>query len=144
MPDGLRTNATDYESDFFLWTQEQGLRLRALARTEDASVDWENIAEEIESLGRRERIEIESRLETLLEQLLRRRFSTATDPRYGGEYGPADAAGTGPTSKWKCHAAGNASDACSGGDGGGSRRGGACADRAWRERGGGAGGAWYD
>jgi len=70
MPDGLRTNATDYESDFFLWTQEQGLRLRALARTEDASVDWENIAEEIESLGRRERIEIESRLETLLEQLL--------------------------------------------------------------------------
>ena len=40
-----------YEGDFYTWTQEQGSFLRA--RRFDA-IDWENIAEEIETLGRDE------------------------------------------------------------------------------------------
>ncbi|AWN39323.1 DUF29 domain-containing protein [Methylobacterium durans] len=40
-----------YEADFYSWTQEQAARLRAGAH---AALDAENLAEEIESLGRSE------------------------------------------------------------------------------------------
>jgi hypothetical protein len=40
-----------YEGDFYTWTQEQGSLLRA--RRFDG-IDWENVAEEIETLGRDE------------------------------------------------------------------------------------------
>ena len=42
---------TAYEDDFYTWTQEQGARLRA---GDLAALDLENLAEEIESLGRTE------------------------------------------------------------------------------------------
>ena len=42
---------TAYEDDFYTWTQEQGARLRS---GDLASRDLENLAEEIESLGRSE------------------------------------------------------------------------------------------
>ncbi len=40
-----------YESDFYAWTQKQGALMRA-GRLDE--VDWENVAEEVESLGRNE------------------------------------------------------------------------------------------
>ncbi|HEX8665792.1 MAG TPA: DUF29 domain-containing protein [Beijerinckiaceae bacterium] len=40
-----------YQGDFYTWTREQGALLRA-GRFD--AIDWENIAEEIESLGRTE------------------------------------------------------------------------------------------
>lgn len=40
-----------YERDYYTWTQEQGARLRA---RDFGSLDLENLAEEIESLGRSE------------------------------------------------------------------------------------------
>jgi hypothetical protein len=40
-----------YEGDFYTWTQEQGALLRS-GRFD--AIDWENIAEEIETLGRDE------------------------------------------------------------------------------------------
>jgi Domain of unknown function DUF29 len=40
-----------YEGDFYSWTREQGALLRA-GRFDE--IDWENIAEEIETLGRSE------------------------------------------------------------------------------------------
>ena len=40
-----------YQGDFYTWTREQGALLRA-GRFD--AIDWENIAEEIESLGRNE------------------------------------------------------------------------------------------
>ena len=46
---------TDYEVDFHAWTQRQGTVLRRLATGEcasDANLDWPNIAEESETLGR--------------------------------------------------------------------------------------------
>ncbi|MBE7243368.1 MAG: DUF29 domain-containing protein [Actinomycetospora chiangmaiensis] len=42
---------TAYEDDFYTWTQEQGARLRS---GDLAGLDLENLAEEIESLGRTE------------------------------------------------------------------------------------------
>jgi hypothetical protein len=61
-----------YEQDFYAWTQEQAAALRAeAALRSNAPVDWENLAEEVESMGRSERDKIESRLEVLLVHLLK-------------------------------------------------------------------------
>lgn len=58
-----------YESDYLLWTQEVVLKLKA--RDFD-NVDLENLIEEIEDLGRSKKDELKSRLNTLLEHLLKR------------------------------------------------------------------------
>ena len=57
-----------YDEDFFLWSQEQAARIRALRPN---SLDWENVAEEIESLGRRDRRQIGTRLARLVQHLLK-------------------------------------------------------------------------
>ena len=46
-----------YDRDFFLWTQEQAAALRAV-RKSNLPLDWDNLAEEIESLGRSQRTEL--------------------------------------------------------------------------------------
>lgn len=56
-----------YDLDFWLWSQEQAERLRELR---PAGVDWEHLAEEIESLGKRDRRELFSRIEVLVMHLL--------------------------------------------------------------------------
>ena len=40
-----------YDQDFVLWTVQQAAALRR-AKTSNLPLDWENLAEEIESLGR--------------------------------------------------------------------------------------------
>lgn len=60
--------AAAYDADFHAWTREQAARLRDLRPN---SIDWENVAEEIESLGRWEKREIESRMGILLVHLLK-------------------------------------------------------------------------
>lgn len=60
-----------YEDDFHRWTVEQGRLLRE--RRFDL-VDWENVAEEIETLGRSEKREIESRLAVAILHLLKWQF----------------------------------------------------------------------
>ena len=57
-----------YEEDFFRWTERQAALMRA-GRTD--LVDWENVAEEIESLGRRDRRAVKSRLRVLIMHLLK-------------------------------------------------------------------------
>ena len=75
MPDTL------YRQDFYRWTQEQARVLRDSARAgANLPVDWENVAEEIESLGRSDRREITSRLTTIAEHLLKLEHSPARDP----------------------------------------------------------------
>ena len=59
---------TLYETDFYAWTQRQSELLRL---EEFAEVDWHNLIEEIESLGRSEKHEVESRLEVLIMHLLK-------------------------------------------------------------------------
>jgi hypothetical protein len=62
---------TLYDRDFYAWTQDQAAKLRARVHND---IDWENAAEEIESLGRSQEDEIESRLNVLVMHLLKWRY----------------------------------------------------------------------
>lgn len=57
-----------YDRDFYAWTQEQADAIRRRSVNE---LDWENLFEEIESLGKSQRRELESRLKVLLVHLLK-------------------------------------------------------------------------
>lgn len=57
-----------YEQDFYTWTQEQGARLRAGDLT---ALDRENLAEEIESLGRSQFDSLVSALRIVLMHMLK-------------------------------------------------------------------------
>jgi Domain of unknown function DUF29 len=63
-----REQAKLYDTDFVRWTEEQAATLRA--RRFDG-LDLENLAEEIESLGKRDRRRLKSRLTILLMHLLK-------------------------------------------------------------------------
>lgn len=63
-----------HDEDFALWSAEQAALLRA-GRLD--GLDRENLAEEIESLGRSERKEIRKRLRVLLAHLLKWRHQPA-------------------------------------------------------------------
>jgi hypothetical protein len=65
--------ASLYDADFHRWTQQQG---RALRERHPSDIDWENVAEEIETLGRTEKSEIASRLNVLLLHLLKGQFQS--------------------------------------------------------------------
>jgi Domain of unknown function DUF29 len=60
-----------YESDLYEWTKEQA---DALRRRASNALDWDNLAEEIESLGTSQRSEIRSRLKVLLVHLLKWKY----------------------------------------------------------------------
>ncbi len=63
-----------YDQDLLLWSEQQAglLRRRAAGEiTNDADMDWLNIAEEIEAVGRRE---LRSRLIRLLQHLLKWKY----------------------------------------------------------------------
>lgn len=62
---------TPYETDFAQWSAEQAALLRDGRLSE---LDRENVAEEIESLGRSDRREIRSRMEVLIAHLLKWEF----------------------------------------------------------------------
>lgn len=79
-----------YETDFFLWTEQQAADLRRAAREgSNVPLDYENLAEEIESLGRSEKREVESLVSNILEHLLKLACSPASGPRpkWRGETG---------------------------------------------------------
>ena len=59
---------TLYETDFYAWTQCQAALLR---EEEFEQIDWDNLIEEIESLGRSEKHEVESRLIVIMLHLLK-------------------------------------------------------------------------
>jgi hypothetical protein len=60
-----------YETDFYAWTQQQAELLR---ERRWADLDLENVAEEIETLGRSDKRQIESRLEILIAHLLKWKY----------------------------------------------------------------------
>lgn len=60
--------ATKYETDFYGWTQEQAALLRARRLDE---LDIDNLLEEVESMGKSEESDLESRLEILFMHLLK-------------------------------------------------------------------------
>jgi hypothetical protein len=63
-----------YDEDFTLWTEQQATLLRRRAAgelTNDAALDWLNLAEEIEAVGGNTRRELRNRLASLLQHLLK-------------------------------------------------------------------------
>ena len=73
-----------YETDFVRWSEEQASALRSAALSgTNLPLDWENLAEEIDSLGKSLRSELRNRLATIIEHLLKLEVSPAIDPRGG-------------------------------------------------------------
>ncbi|MFZ0591160.1 MAG: DUF29 domain-containing protein [Bryobacteraceae bacterium] len=56
-----------YDTDFALWAAEQA----ELLEKHETALDWENLAEEISSLGKSQRNELNSRLRILLAHMLK-------------------------------------------------------------------------
>jgi hypothetical protein len=73
-----------YEQDFVRWTEQQSSALREAAGVgTNLALDWANLAEEIESLGRSQKHELHSRIAVIIEHLLKLEHSPAPDPRNG-------------------------------------------------------------
>jgi Domain of unknown function DUF29 len=87
------TSVSDlYEQDFVGWTEQQARLLReAAAQGINVPLDWANLAEEVEGLGRSELRALESQLHRLILHLLKLEFSSARDPRAGWLDGADDA-----------------------------------------------------
>jgi hypothetical protein len=66
-----RPVAAGYDTDFYAWAMDQAARIRALAVP---GLDVENVAEEIESLGRSQKSQLTSRCDVLLTHLLKWKF----------------------------------------------------------------------
>jgi hypothetical protein len=63
-----------YDTDFYRWTQEQAKALRragAARINTPVAIDWENVAEEIESMGKAAARELRWHFATLLAHLLK-------------------------------------------------------------------------
>jgi hypothetical protein len=71
-----------YDRDFVLWTEEQAAALRR-AKDSNLPLDWENLAEEIESLGKSQRTELKSQSRRILRHLFKLDGSPAIEPRGG-------------------------------------------------------------
>jgi hypothetical protein len=74
-----------YDTDLCLWSAQQASLLRRVAAGERVNdqVDWENVAEEIEALGRSDKRELRNRIGTILFHLMKLQASPATEPRGG-------------------------------------------------------------
>ncbi len=66
-------HATLYDDDFLSWTELQAAELRKLAARPELSnaMDWDNLIEEVESLGRGELSGVKSKLVRALEHLIK-------------------------------------------------------------------------
>ncbi|MGK7945393.1 MAG: DUF29 domain-containing protein [Microcystaceae cyanobacterium] len=73
---------TLYEQDFALWIKET---VKHLKSGDFSQVDLENLVEEVESLGRRDKRGLENRLITLFEHALKRRYVPLPDCYRGWE-----------------------------------------------------------
>ncbi len=76
----------DYDTDVLGWSERQAGLLRRRAAGElvnDGELDWANIAEEIDSVGRSERSALASHVGTIVEHLMKLEAPPAADPRAG-------------------------------------------------------------
>ena len=75
---------TLYEADFVTWTERQADELRRFGHDRsNHPLDWQNLAEEIEDLGRGVRSKVESLVDQIIGHLLKLACSQAEDPRAG-------------------------------------------------------------
>ena len=76
------TDTNLYETDFVAWTERQATLLRTPV-TERCSLalDWENLAEEIETLGRTYRRSLANHVRNVIEYLLKLQYAPANTSR---------------------------------------------------------------
>jgi hypothetical protein len=73
-----------YETDFITWTEQQARVLReAAASRSNLALDWPNLIEEVEALGREHYRAVASQIRRIVAHLLKLEFSPATEPRAG-------------------------------------------------------------
>jgi hypothetical protein len=71
-----------YDRDFYSWTQNQAEALRRAATDRvNLPLDWTNLAEEIDSLGRSQLSALHNELALVIEHLLKLEYSPAIEPR---------------------------------------------------------------
>jgi hypothetical protein len=71
-----------YDTDLVLWADDQARALRDAGRVaSNLPIDWENVAEAIEALGKSQSRELASRISTVLIHLLKLMVSPASEPR---------------------------------------------------------------
>jgi Domain of unknown function DUF29 len=71
-----------YQTDYYAWTKDQAAKLRAMAAARvNSTLDLENLAEEIDSLGRSDLNTVRSQVRRIIEHLLKLEFSPSTPPR---------------------------------------------------------------
>jgi hypothetical protein len=71
-----------YQTDYYAWTKDQAAKLRTLAAARvNSPLDLENLAEEVESLGRSELNTVRSQVRRIVEHLLKLEYSPAQEPR---------------------------------------------------------------
>ena len=81
-----------YDQDFVAWSKQQAGALRTAARVgSNQSLDWENLAEEIEDLGKSARWELQSQIRRIVRHLLKLQDLPAKEPRRGWEESIVDA-----------------------------------------------------
>jgi hypothetical protein len=81
-----------YKTDYYAWTKQQAAALRAMAaRGESPTLDLENLAEEVESLGRSDLNAVRSHARRIIEHLLELEFSPSSPPRADWRYSVAEA-----------------------------------------------------
>jgi hypothetical protein len=71
-----------HDQDFYLWTRQQADALRRLAETRpNAEVDWPNLIEEIEDLGKEQKHAIVSHFVVAVIHLFKLSYSPDLEPR---------------------------------------------------------------
>ena len=70
----------NYERDYYQWTQEM---VKALRERDYSNIDWDNLIEEVEDMGKSQKRAIESLLMRLTEHLLKLKYWEGERERNG-------------------------------------------------------------
>ncbi len=76
-------SATKYDRDFYAWTQEQSVKLRAGVL---AGLDIDHIAEELEGMGRAEKRQLGNRIALIVMHLLKMSLQSEKLPHYSNSW----------------------------------------------------------
>lgn len=76
-------NKLEYEQDYYLWTQAM---VKALKERDYSNIDWDNLIEEIEDMGKSQKRAIESLLMRLTEHLLKLKYWQTENQRNKGHW----------------------------------------------------------
>jgi hypothetical protein len=80
----MTETVTLYDEDFVAWSKQQAAALRVAARGgSNQPIDWENVAEEIEDLGKSHRRALRAHMIRIIQHLVKLEHSPAVDPRAG-------------------------------------------------------------